>query len=75
MLFTMSTVLGLDIGSSSVIAGILHGAKVACESPRAFFRSRCEGPKVEVDPDELLRAVHTAIASLGGAAVLLILSS
>jgi xylulokinase len=65
----MSTVLGLDIGSSSVIAGILRGSKVACESPRAFFRSRCEGPKVEVDPDELLRAVRAAIASLGGQAM------
>jgi xylulokinase len=64
----MSTVLGLDIGSSSVIAGILHGTKIVVEAPRAFFRSRCEGPKVEVDPEELLRAMRTAIAGLGGRA-------
>ena len=64
----MPTVLGLDIGSSSVIAGILSGAKVLAESPRAFFKSRCDGPKVEVDPDELLRALRTAIAGLGGRA-------
>lgn len=65
---SMSTILGLDIGSSSVIAGILRGAKVITESPRSFFKSRCEGPNVEVDPDELLRALRTAIASHGGQA-------
>lgn len=64
----MGTILGLDIGSSSVIAGILRGQKTIAEAPRAFFRSRCEGAKVEVDPDELLRAVRTAIAGLGGKA-------
>lgn len=65
----MSTTLGLDIGSSSVIAGILRGTKVLAEAPRAFFKSRCEGPSVEVDPDELLRAVKAAIAGLGDAAL------
>lgn len=64
----MATILGIDVGSSSVIAGILRGKKVLAESPRAFFKSRCDGPKVEVDPDELLRAVRTAIAGLQGAA-------
>jgi xylulokinase len=64
----MNTVLGLDVGSSSVIAGILHGTKVMAESPRAFYKSRCEGPNVEVEPAELLRAVRAAIAGLGGKA-------
>jgi xylulokinase len=64
----MGTVLGLDIGSSSVIAGILDGRRVVAEAPRTFFRSRCEGPRVEVDPEELLRAVRTSIAGLGGRA-------
>ncbi len=64
----MPTLLGLDIGSSSVIAGILRGPKVVAQSPRAFFRSRCEGARVEVDPDELLNAIRTAIAGLGGRA-------
>lgn len=64
----MSTLLGLDIGSSSVIAGILRGPKVLAESPRAFFRSRCEGAKVEVEPDELLKAVRAAIVGLGARA-------
>ena len=54
----MGTVLGIDIGSSTVIAGILKGTKVVREAPRAFFRSRCEGPRVEVYPEELLRALR-----------------
>ena len=61
----MGTILGLDIGSSSVIAGILDGSRVLTEAPRVFFKSRHSGPRVEVDPDELLRAVRAAIAGLG----------
>lgn len=64
----MATILGIDIGSSSVIAGILRGERVLAEAPRAFFRSRCDGPKVEVEPEELLRALRTAVAGLGGRA-------
>lgn len=64
----MGTILGIDIGSSSVIAGILDGPRVLAEAPRAFFKSRHSGPRVEVDPDELLRAVRTAIAGLGARA-------
>ena len=61
----MSLLLGLDVGSSSVIAGILRGTHVLAETPRAFFRTRCDGPRVEVDPDELLAAIRQAIAQLG----------
>lgn len=61
----MPTFLGLDIGSSSVIAGILRGTRVLAESPRAFFKSRHAGPAVEVDPDTLLTAIRTAIGGLG----------
>lgn len=64
----MGTILGIDIGSSSVIAGILEGTNVLAEAPRAFFKSRHSGPRVEVDPDELLRAVRTAIGGLGSRA-------
>jgi xylulokinase len=64
----MATILGIDIGSSSVIAGILRGERVLAEAPRAFFKSRCDGPKVEVEPAELLRALRTAVAGLGGRA-------
>ncbi len=60
----MPTLLGLDIGSSSVIAGILRGSEVLVDTPRVFFKSRHDGPKVEVDPDDLLAAVRKAIAGL-----------
>jgi xylulokinase len=62
----MATVLGLDIGSSSVIAGILRGTRVVAEAPRAFFRSRCTGSRVEVEPADLLRALRAAVSGLGG---------
>lgn len=64
----MSFCLGLDIGSSSVIAGILKGTKVVRESPREFFKSRCSGPRVEVSPEGLLRAIARAVEALGGEA-------
>jgi xylulokinase len=60
--------LGLDVGSSSVIAGLLRGTKVLKESTRAFYKSRHDGPKVDVDPNEVLRAIRETIASLGPAA-------
>jgi xylulokinase len=61
----MAAVLGLDIGSSSVIAGLLDGRRVLAESPRAFFRTRHDGGRAEVDPEVLLAAVATAIRGLG----------
>lgn len=61
----MSKLLGLDIGSSSVIAGILDGKKVVREALRKFFPSVCAGSKVEVRPEDLLAALRGAIASLG----------
>lgn len=61
----MATLLGIDIGSSSVITGILKGKKVLREAPRVFFKSHCDGPKVEVDPAELLSALAQSIRSLG----------
>ena len=63
-----TTMLGLDIGSSSVIAGILKGKALLRESPRTFFSSRCLGTKVEVDPETVLAAVAQAIGSLGAEA-------
>jgi xylulokinase len=63
----MSTLLGLDVGSSSVIAGILKGRKVLAESPRIFFRTQHSGPRVEVDATDLLQAVEKAFEGLGEA--------
>ena len=64
----MATLLGLDIGSSSVIAGILRGTRVIAEAPRTFFKTRHVGPAVDVDPELLMAAVASAIAQLGGRA-------
>lgn len=64
----MAKLLGLDIGSSSVIAGVLDGNRVVCEAPRVFFPSRCVGAGVEVRPEDLLAAITKAIASLGAQA-------
>lgn len=64
----MSSFLGVDIGSSSVIAGILRGSKVLKESQRTFFKSQCQGPRVEVAPESLLEAVSKAVSSLGAEA-------
>ena len=65
----MSTILGLDVGSSSVIAGILRGTRVLKQSPRMFFKTRCTGQRVEVSPESLLEAAAKAIASLGAEAL------
>ncbi len=64
----MPKLLGLDIGSSSVIAGILSGRKVLAESPRVFFESKHSGARVDVDAEDLLKAVSKAIAGLEGKA-------
>jgi xylulokinase len=61
----MVTLLGLDVGSSSVSAGILRGTRVLATAPRVSFRTQCDGPRVEVDPGELLTAIRQAIACLG----------
>lgn len=64
----MTTLLGIDIGSSSVICGILKGKTVLQESPRTFFRSRHHGNRVEVAPETVLRAIAEAVKGLGGEA-------
>ncbi len=64
----MSTFLALDIGSSSVIAGILRGRKTVFEAPRVFFKTNYQSGRVEVDADEMLGAVRRAIAGLDGRA-------
>jgi len=64
----MGTHLGLDIGSSSVIAGILQGRRVAAVAPRVFFKTRYNTGTAEVDPDDLLAAMAKAVASLGAKA-------
>jgi xylulokinase len=58
-------VLGLDIGSSSVKAGLLGGGgRVVGEIARAEFDTRYDGTRAEVDADHILRAVARATRQL-----------
>jgi len=61
----MSLLLGLDVGSSSVIAGLLRGTRVVAVAPRVFFPTKHTGPRAEVDPAALLAALRTSIKRLG----------
>src|SRR5690242_4016990 len=60
--------LGLDIGSSSVKAGILRAGRVVGRVVRQTFPTRYDGVRAEVDGDDLLRAVARAVRQLGPAA-------
>src|SRR5690348_6814315 len=57
--------LGIDVGSSSVMAGVLRGDKVVGEAVRVRFRTRHQGSHVEVVASEVLKAVRTVIHALG----------
>jgi xylulokinase len=60
--------LGIDVGSSSVKAAILRDGKVVGRITRAFFRTRHDGVRVEVEPDAILKAIEASIADLGRSA-------
>ena len=60
--------LGLDIGSSSVKAAVLHDGKVRGKIVRSAFQTRHQDVCVEVDPDSLLKAVIHSIRQLGKSA-------
>src|SRR5215212_7251462 len=62
------TLLGLDIGSSSVKAAILRGTRIVGRVARESFATHYDGLRAEVEPDALLRAVSAAIRQLGAAA-------
>lgn len=62
-----NTILGLDVGSSSVKAGIVRDGKIIGRLSRATYPTICDGPKVEVDPAKVLKAIAHAIADLGAA--------
>ena len=54
------TLLGIDIGSSSVKCAILRDGKVHGQIVHAKFPTRRDGVKVEVDPAAMLRAITSA---------------
>jgi sugar (pentulose or hexulose) kinase len=59
------TVLGLDIGSSSVKAGVLRaGGRVVGRIERVSFDTRYDGERAEVDADQIVRAVGRATREL-----------
>jgi xylulokinase len=62
------TILGLDIGSSSVKAAILRGTRVVGTIARESFKTQYDGTRAEVDPPQILAAIGRAIRTLGGRA-------
>ena len=58
------TILGIDIGSSSVKAGVLRGRRVLGRLARVRFDTHYDGERAEVDADEVLRAVGQATRQL-----------
>src|SRR5689334_6003878 len=61
-------VLGLDIGSSSVKAGVLKNGKLLGAPVRQPFRTDYDGVRAEVDPQHILGAIARAIRAIGPAA-------
>ena len=60
--------LALDIGSSSVKAGILRNGRLDRKIIREAFLTTYDGVRAEVNADDLLRAVARAIRRLGALA-------
>ena len=60
-------ILGIDVGSSSVKAGVLSNGEPAGKLVRAAFDTTYSGVRVEVDADEVVRAIRSAIKDLGPA--------
>ncbi len=61
-------ILGLDIGSSSVKAGIVRGTRIVGSIVHQAFDTHFDGVRAEVPADGLLRAIAVAIAKIGAAA-------
>jgi len=60
-------VLALDIGSSSIKAGVLVRGTLVGQIARATFPTRYDGERAEVDANDVLVALKRAIPSLKGA--------
>jgi xylulokinase len=56
--------LGLDVGSSSVKAGLLRGGRLIGNLVRASYPTHHQAQRVEVDPTNIIAAVKSAIAGL-----------
>ena len=62
------TLLGIDVGSSSVKAAVLRGGEPRGRIVRAFFKTDHRGDRVEVPVERVLKAVAAAVGELGRAA-------
>jgi xylulokinase len=60
--------LGIDIGSSSVKAGVLRGTRVIGRVARRGFDTQYDGVRAQVKPEDILDAIRRAVADLGAAA-------
>src|SRR5687768_13559300 len=59
------TLLGIDVGSSSVKAAVMRGGRVVGTIRRHEFPTRYDGTRAEIDPAAILRAVRRAVSELG----------
>jgi xylulokinase len=57
--------LGLDIGTSSIKAGLLRDSHVVGQVMSRPYPTRYEGTRAEVDPEILLQALAAAVGDLG----------
>ncbi|HWE00952.1 MAG TPA: FGGY family carbohydrate kinase [Tepidisphaeraceae bacterium] len=62
------TLLGIDIGSSSVKCALLRGGRVVGKIVHAAYDTHIDGPRAEVDPGVLLKAISKATREVGAAA-------
>ncbi|HLL90746.1 MAG TPA: FGGY family carbohydrate kinase [Tepidisphaeraceae bacterium] len=60
--------LGLDIGSSSVKAGLLRDGRLVGKPVRGAFDTRYGGGRAEVEPAAIMKAVAGAVRELGDGA-------
>ncbi|HEX4053453.1 MAG TPA: FGGY family carbohydrate kinase [Tepidisphaeraceae bacterium] len=61
-------ILGLDVGSSSVKAGIVRGGRIIGPLVHASYPTYFDGIRAEVGPANVLKAITHAISQLGPAA-------
>ncbi len=59
------TLLGFDIGSSSVKSALLRDGKIVGKVMRAGFETRYNGPCVEVDARQITRAIAQVVRQVG----------
>lgn len=61
-------ILGLDVGSSSVKAGIVRDGRIVGRLATASFPTQFDGVRAEVEPAQILKAISHAVNELGSPA-------